>query len=133
MRSCCACSSEDRPWFDEAPCSCGAYIEHDDDPSPLKHDASCKSLGHEVVMYPVRVARADLTHDLKLGSYYAQRGWKLMQNGQRWYRCKMLCRPCIEIENGAQARRQEYERACKEARGIDNASYSQMIAQQSMI
>lgn len=133
MRNCSVCNAEDKPWFEETPCSCGVFKPHDDDPSPLKHDPVCRSLGHEVVMYPVRIAVADLTHDKKLGSYYSARGWNLKQNGQRWYRVKMLCRACIEAENGAQARRADYEKACKEARGIGNSTYAQMIALQTMI
>lgn len=130
MRNCSNCNKEDRPWFEDAPCSCGAYQEHDDDPSPLKHDPSCKMLGHEVVRYPVRIAKSDLTHDGKLGSYFTAKGWSLRQDGQRFYRVKMLCRACIELEKGCQARRQDYEKACKAARGLDNQTYAQMLASQ---
>jgi hypothetical protein len=131
MRNCSACHKEDKPWFEyDIPCSCGGAELHEDDPSPLKHKAECKSLAHEVVLYPVRMAKADLTHDGKLGSYYSQRDWKLMQNGNRWYRVKFLCRACIELENSAQSRKAEYEKLCKAARGVDDQTYAQMLASQ---
>lgn len=131
MRLCSSCHKEDKPWFEyDTPCSCGAASLHEDDPTPLKHSPECKSLGHEVVLYPVRMAKADLTFDAKLGSYYSQRGWRLKQNGNRWYRVKYLCRACIELENSAQARKAEYEKLCKAARGVDDQTYAQMLASQ---
>lgn len=87
-------------------------------------------LGHDVVRYPVRIAKSDLTHDGKLGSYFSAKGWTLRQDGQRYYRIKMLCRACIELENVIQSRRQDYEKACRAARGLDNQTYAQMLASQ---
>lgn len=130
MRTCSACHKEDKPWFESHPCSCGAYVVHDDDPNPLKHRPDCKSLGHEVVEYPVRIPKSDLTFDGKLSSYYAERGWALMRNGERYYRVKMLCRGCIVKETEALARKTDYEKACKAAQGIETLSYAQMIAGQ---
>lgn len=130
MRNCSSCNKEDKPWFEDSPCTCGAYKPHDDDPSPLKHLPECHSLGHEVVRYPVRIAKSELSNDEKLSSYYRQRGWVLMRDGQRFYRVKMLCRACIELENSAQSRRHEYEKACKAARGVETQTYAQMLASQ---
>lgn len=102
----------------------------DDDPSPMKHAPDCNGIAHEVILYPVRMAVSELTPDKKLGTYYTSKGWKLMQNGLRWYRVKYLCRQCIIAEDQAQERKREYENACKAARGVDTLTYAQMLAQQ---
>lgn len=133
MRNCADCGKEDAPWFEREPCSCGTATKHEDDPSPLKHAPDCNGIGHEVVEYPLRMARADLVFEgttLALSNYWRGRGWILIQNGLRWYRVKMLCRGCIVLEDSAQERRREYEKACKAARGQDDTTYSQMLAQQ---
>lgn|SRR5487761_2727435 len=129
MRVCSQCAKEDGPWFDAMPCSCGAD-KGEDPANPSAHQPDCHSLGHEVVMYPIRMAPKDLTFDKQLPVYWRGRGWNLMQNGLRWYRVKMLCRECCEAENGAQARRREYELACRDARGVSDLTYAQMLAQQ---
>lgn len=135
MRLCSACGKEDQPWFEQHPCNCGAFKPHDDDPSPLKHRPDCKCLGHEVVLYPVRIPASDLAFDDKgqaslASAYYTQRGWKLKQNGGRYYRTKMLCRDCIGKEEEALGRKREYEKSCRAARGQDDKTYAQMLAQQ---
>lgn len=130
MRICTECKKEDRPWFEQAPCSCGAAQLHEEDPSPLKHKADCKAIGHDVVRYPVRIERRDLTFDGKLPSRYTQRGWALWQSGNKLYRRKLLCRDCVELENGAQERKRDYEKACKAAQGLETMTYAQMLASQ---
>lgn len=136
MRLCSNCRKEDKPWFEDEPCSCGGAQLHEDDPSPLKHDASCRSLGHEVVLYPIRMPLNEFTYvagEPVINKEWIRKGWALMRNGQRYYRVKMLCRGCIEVENGIQARRSEYEKACKAARGLDTSTYAQMLTLQTMI
>lgn len=135
MRNCAACKKADAPWFERAPCSCGAakLAEEFDDPSPGRHLEDCDAIGHEVVLYPVRIAKTELVFNGAvhvLGSYYAARGWVLMQNGPRYYRTKMLCRGCIDLEDLAQERKLDYEKACRLARGLDDQTYAQMLAQQ---
>jgi hypothetical protein len=112
------------------PCTCGA-CELD----PIRHAPECKSLIHEVLRYPVRMAERDLvvnqSGERKLSAQYA--GWKLVQNGQRWYRIKDLCRDCIGKQEQSQAFRRDYLQACKKARGQDDQTYSQMLAEQSLL
>jgi hypothetical protein len=106
---------------------------HDDDPDPLKHAADCNAVGHEVVLYPVRMGRDELRFDgaeMALPPRWLQRGWALKRNGQRWYRVKWLCRGCIVLEEAALERRLDYEKACKRARGEDETTYAQMLAMQ---
>ena len=129
MRNCSACHAEDRPWFEDAPCSCG-IPEGPDAGNPYKHSPDCKSLSHEVVRYPIRMEIKDLNFDKTLSRYYVQRGWELLQNGMRYYRVKMLCRKCIGLEVSAQERKREYEKACKAARGDQTETYAQMLARQ---
>jgi hypothetical protein len=130
MRTCTACRKEDAPWFEQEPCSCGHQAPNAEPILAIEHDPGCKCISHEVVAYPVRIAKQDLTFDQKLPAHYVRAGWILRQNGQRFYRVKMLCRDCIGLEEGAQARRVEYERACKATLGIESQSYSQMLASQ---
>src|SRR6185437_792681 len=117
------------------PCSCGAPV--DDNPSPEKHRPDCKAIGHDVVLYPVRVAWQELTHDANgdphLKAIWERRGWKLLKNGARIYRTRMLCRDCIELERDKDARRKEYERLCKAARGDDAQTYQQMLVSQDAL
>lgn len=129
MRECRQCSKEDAPWFEPAPCSCGLPLD-EDDPSPLKHAADCNGIGHEVVLYPVRIDKREMTYDQKLLPKWTAKGWRLMQNGIRYYRVKYLCRQCIVAEDGAQERRREYEKACKATAGGEAISYAQMLASQ---
>ena len=125
----------DAPWFEPHPCSCQAQPIHDDDPKPHKHRPDCKGIGHEVVLYPVRIAHSELAFDDKgqpklASAYYSQQGWKLMQNGGRSYRVILLCRACIELAESALSRKREYEKSCKAARGQDDKTYAQMLASQ---
>jgi len=129
MRICGQCSKEDRPYFEPVPCSCGLPLD-EDDPSPLKHAPDCNSVGHEVVLYPVRIDKRDLTFDSKLLPKWTARGWQLMRNGLRFYRVKFMCRQCIVLDESAQERRREYEKACKATRGESAQTYAQMLASQ---
>ena len=129
MRICQQCHCEDRPWIEEGECSCGLNkTERAGDPTA--HQADCRCLGHEVVQYPVRMARNELAFDDKLPRYYAQQGWVLMKHGGCFYRVKILCRDCVGKEELALAHRRDYERVCKEARGLETKTYAQMLAQQ---
>jgi hypothetical protein len=132
MRVCSACGKEDRPWFENEPCNCGAGKRHEDDPSPLKHDPSCRCLGHEVIAYPVRMAESELTFDKKLPAYWIERKWQLRNNGGRFYRVKVLCRQCMLAEDQAQDRKRDYEKACAAARGQETQTYAQMLAAQTV-
>lgn len=100
----------------------------------MQHRAECRSLGHEVVSYPVRIAKADLWFDsggaAHISAYYVGRGWALRIDGNKFYRVKLLCRSCIGLEVGAQARKREYEKSCRAVRGLDNMTYAQMLASQ---
>lgn len=129
MRLCAQCSKEDRPTFDMVPCSCGAPVDTED-PSPLKHSPECNAVTHEVVLHPVRITKQDLTFDSKLQPKWTVKGWQLWQNGMKFYRVKMLCRACIVLDEGAQERRREYDKACKATRGGDAQTYAQMLASQ---
>ena len=133
MRVCSVCGKEDQPWFEHEPCSCGwdRTNPHDDDPGPKNHTADCRCLGHEVISYPVRIAASELTFDKKLSPYYVNRGWELKVNGTRYYRMKVLCRGCMLLEDQAQERRRDYEKACAAARGQDTQTYAQMLAAQT--
>lgn len=133
MRSCAQCGKADAPWFEAEPCSCGVAAAHEENPDVAAHAADCNAVGHLVVLYPVRMARAELLFDgaeMALSSYWVQRGWTLKQNGQRWYRVKLLCRGCIVAHEDALERRRDYEKACRRARGTDDTSYAQMLAAQ---
>jgi hypothetical protein len=131
MRTCGNCQKQDAPWFAHADCNCPQKdIRYDDDPSPLKHAPDCNGIGHEVALYPVRMDASLLTWEKKLPASWVARGWALKQNGGRWYRVKMLCRGCIELEETAQERQREYEQKCRETRGIEALSYAQMLANQ---
>jgi len=129
MRKCGQCNKQDAPWFEQQPCSCGLPVD-DDDPSPLKHAPDCNGIGHEVVLHRVRIRKPEMTFDQKLSLKWTERGWQLLRNGTRFYRVKYLCRHCIVDEDIAQERRQEYEKACRETRGMDGRSYAQMLASQ---
>lgn len=127
MRACQHCAKADRPQLDNnEQCSCSAESHE-----PMHHGQDCKALIHEVMLYPVRIAQKDLTFDCKLPPQYA--GWTLMQNGNRWYRYKFLCRDCIGKYEDAQKFRRDYLQACKKARGEEDQTYSQMLAGQSFI
>lgn len=129
MRICGQCNKPDAPWFEPQPCSCGLAPD-DDDPSPLMHAPDCNGIGHEVVLYPVRIGKAEMTFDQKLLPKWTERGWQLLRNGIRFYRVQYLCRQCIVAEDIAQERRREYEKMCRETRGLDGRSYAQMLASQ---
>lgn len=133
MRLCTDCQKPDAPWFEAEPCSCGIPV-HDDDPKPEKHRPDCKAIGHQVILYPVRVATKDLTYDANAEAHlkpvWERKGWKLLKNGPRLYRTKYLCRDCVELEREREHRRLEYERLCKAARGIDDQTYAQVLASQ---
>lgn len=134
MRHCGNCNKEDSPWYDGTPCSCG-LPQRDEPALPQEHVQDCKALAHNVVLYPVRVATTDLTYDANgeaqlRSAQYLRRGWKLLRNGMRWYRVKYLCRECIELEEAARERRRDYEKACKAVKGVDETTYSQMLASQ---
>ena len=129
MRTCGQCNKEDRAYFESAPCSCGLPRD-DEDPSPLKHKPDCNGIGHEVVLYPVRIDKRDQTFDGKLLPKWTAKGWRLLQNGPRFYRIKYLCRQCIVLDESAQERRREYDKACRATRGESAQTYAQMLASQ---
>lgn len=133
MRACEQCHVGDRPHLDMAePCTCGSAS-----PEPTHHTASCIALVHEVVLYPVRMGPYDLaiseSGEKELPAYWLQRGWKLMQNGMRWYRIKFLCRDCIGKEEDSQAFKRDYLKACKKAKGQDDQTFAQMLAYQDTL
>lgn len=130
MRTCVACHKPDAPWFEPYPCSCSRQADGAEPIPADEHAPDCKCLGHEVVTYPVRIAKSDLTFDGKLPQTWTSKGWVLRQNGMRFYRMKMLCRDCIELEVSAQSRREEYQKLCKAARGESSQSYAQFLASQ---
>lgn len=132
MRNCSACGSPDRLWFEDAECSCGASTQAENPGDPTQHVEGCHSLGHWVSLFPVRLKVEDVDREkreLKSRAHKAQ-GWKLYQNGLKFYRVKMLCRDCGGKETQAQARRAEYEKLCRVARGQDSTTYAQMLARQ---
>jgi hypothetical protein len=132
MRACGGCKKPDAPWLEDAPCNCGVPPTLAGDAN--EHRPECRALGHEVVFYPVRLTKADLWFDEgakpHISAYYTGRGWTLKQDGNKLYRVKLLCRDCIGLEVGAQARKREYESACKRARGDETQTYAQMLASQ---
>lgn len=103
----------------------------------MRHAPHCVALVHEVVLYPVRMGRNDLSvaksGERELPSHYLVAGWKLMQNGMRWYRIKHLCRDCIGKEEQSQMFRRDYIKACKTAKGQDDQTFSQMLAYQDTL
>ena len=123
MRVCAQCQSPDRPHVDPSErCTCGTDTH--------EHAPDCRALTHEVVLFPVRMSPLALTYDKKLPAKWIQRGWHLWQDGQRFYRRKMLCRDCIGKQETQQAFARDYQKACKKARGSDDMTYAQAIASQ---
>lgn len=126
MRRCAGCNKEDRPQVENpGECTCGMHS-----PDPLSHDVNCWAIGHEVVQYPVRMMVSELTFDRELPPRFLQKGWKLLQNGSRYYRVKLLCHACVESEVSARQRKEDYVRACRRAKGLDTMTYAQMLAMQ---
>lgn len=133
MRTCSSCRLEDRPHLDHTePCSCSAGSSE-----PTHHGPDCRAIVHEVLVYPRQMDLRELGHDaagtLVLPPQWSSKGWKLIQNGQRWFRIRILCRSCIVKEEDSAAFKRDYQKACKAARGQDDQTYSQMLAQQSML
>lgn len=134
MRSCETCRRPDRCIVDyEIKCRPGKCSPQADERAETHHD-SCPKLTHEVVAL-TRVAK--LVHtpakpDGELEYRYRREGWKLLVNGDKTFRYKMLCRKCIENVYDAEARRKDYEKQCKRAMGQDDRTYSQLLAMQSM-
>jgi hypothetical protein len=124
MRECSTCHVLDRPQIDqEVACRCGAVERESED-----HDPKCPRLVHEVRRYIVRVNPKELTPDKKLSSYFV--GWEKIEDGGRIYRFKYLCRQCIRNQEDALSRKQDYQKACKAARGVTDQTYAQMLAAQ---
>jgi hypothetical protein len=92
---------------------------------------------HEVVLYPVRMSERDLSinanGDKELPAHWKAKGWKLMQNGMRWYRIKHMCRECIGKEELAQSFKRDYQKSCKRAKGQDDQTFAQMLAYQDTL
>lgn len=103
----------------------------------MQHAPQCLALVHNVALYPVRIAPHDLaigkSGDKELPAQFVRSGWKLMQNGMRWYRIKHLCRDCIGKEEQALAFKRDYLNACKKAKGQDDQTFAQMLAYQDML
>lgn len=133
-RVCKQCKREDEPFWEQTPCSCGAPLDAHTEPKFGDHRPECKSIGHEVVRYPIRIDPRELWTDhagiKRLSAYYTGRGWTLVQNGNMWFRVMMLCRDCIGKEADAQARKREYQKLCKRAAGLESMTYAQMLASQ---
>lgn len=125
MRVCANCRREDRRQMDrDLQCNCNAERYE-----PEVHDANCKALIHDVVLYLVRIPKSDLTPKGELSSYYHNRDWRLKRDGNRFYRGKFLCHACIDAEEQALERKAEYNKLCREAAGISDQTYAQMLAQ----
>jgi hypothetical protein len=103
----------------------------------MHHGANCIALIHEVVLYPVRMSERELavtsSGEKQLPTHHLTHGWKLLQNGMRWYRIKYLCRDCIGREENSQAFRRDYLKSCKKAKGQDDQTYAQMLAYQDTV
>ena len=124
MRVCGNCRKDDRPiltWDKE--CECGV------EPDPTKHAANCKALMHSVIIHLVRIPKTDLTTGGDLSTYHKAQGWILRRDGERYYKGKMLCYDCIELQHATEQRQAEYKKACREALGLSDQTYAQMLAQ----
>jgi hypothetical protein len=127
MRLCSKCRGEDRAEVDpESLCKCGAVAAGHED-----HDPRCPRLIHEVRRYLVRVSPKELMPDQSLSPYFISQGWTMFKDGERLYRWMYLCRACIRAQEDVLTHRQEYEKACKAAKGLEDRTYAQMIARQS--
>lgn len=127
MRLCQKCKAQDRAEIDaESVCKCGAVAAGHED-----HHPECPRLIHSVTQYFVRISLKELTIDKALSPYYAQQGWKLLEDGGRVYRWMLLCRDCIRTQEDALARQKDYQAACRRLQGLSDKSYSQMLAAQS--
>jgi hypothetical protein len=126
MRNCSKCRKADRAEVDpESECKCGAVSKGHED-----HHELCPRLIHEVRPYYVRVNPKELTPSGKLSTYYSNQGWELKQDGGRYYRSIEMCRQCIRDHEDALSRKQDYLKACKTAKGLDERTYAQMLASQ---
>jgi hypothetical protein len=127
MRACRKCSAPDRAEIDPGlECKCGAVARGDEE-----HHPECPRLIHEVARYFVQIKARDLTPKRELSTYYRAQGWQLMEDGGRFFRWMLMCRQCFRDYEQVLAQQRDYQRACKLAKGMDDMSYSQMLARQS--
>ncbi len=125
VRICANCHRLDSPMLDNAtPCDCAAERWE-----PEAHRTECNALVHDVVLYVVRVPKADLTVAGNLSTFFTDRGWRLKRDGNRYYRGKYVCGACRVAEEQALDRVSEYKKLCRTAQGINDQTYAQMIAQ----
>lgn len=134
MRLCAQCGAEDKPWYVDAACTCGSERRDAELPPAERHAPNCRCVEHEVVQFPVRMARQDLSFGAdgkpQLSMRHKRDGWTLLQDGPKFYRVKLLCRNCIGKQEEIAARQREYKQCCKAAQGVETKSYAQMLASQ---
>lgn len=131
MRQCENCKRQDAPVLDhDRPCkNCSPLA----DERAESHMDNCPKLIHEVRQYykSAKLVNTPAYPEGELEPRWKREGWKLLRNGNEWYRWKMLCRSCIEKEAERDLVRRDYLKACKKARGVDDRSYGQLMVSQA--
>ena len=135
MRVCAGCGREDVPKLDLYGACRPKQCSPTADERPETHHDSCPRLGHEVVklIRPAKLVATPLHPEGELERKWRLAGWTVMKDGRDVFRWKMLCRSCIQGVYEREDREREYQKACRQARGDDDTTYSQMLTQQSFI
>lgn len=134
MRNCVGCGKPDQCVVDyETKCKPNLCSPTADERAETHHD-NCPKLTHEVkLLYrATRLINTPQHPEGQLEPKWIAQGWQLKRDGKDVFRVKMLCRACIQDVYERESRQKEYEKACKKARGIDDRTYSQMLAEQSL-
>lgn len=133
MRLCETCSKPDSCIVDyETPCKPSLCPPTADERAETHHE-NCPKLTHEVrplyratkLIHTPRHPEGELEH--------RWRTWKIVKDGKDIFRVKLLCRQCIQNVYATEERQKDYLKACKKAAGIDDQTYSQLLAMQSAI
>lgn len=133
MRTCEACGKPDSCVVDyETKCKPNLCPPDADERAETHHD-QCPKLTHEVrwLYRTAKLINTPRHPEGQLEPKWIAEGWKLIRDGSEVFRRKMLCRKCIQDVYEREARQKEYQKACKRALGVDDRTYSQILAMQA--
>ena len=133
MRLCEGCRAADRPALDPEGACKRELCPPTADERPETHNDACPRLTHEVrkLYRPAELVFTAAKPEGELQRKWRAEGWKLLRDGKDLFRWRMLCRACITRVYEREENHKEYLKACKRARGEEDQTYSQLLAEQA--